>query len=315
MPMPLVSAMTAASEGSQRCPDLGGVEWPVLRVSSVRPATTASPLAHTSAFGIRAQSGTPVDSTRDQPIPPDRSAPLDLAAAYAELQNLVLDSPDVTDFLHQLAVLAAAVVPETHCGITLRRDHEVASVASSDEVAMQMDEIQYLGSRGPCLEAMHTGERVDVPDMAAETRWGSYAGHALVTGVRSAVSLPITADDDKLGALNLFSREPHAFADADVVRAQAFTTQATTALTILLRHARHTVLDDQLREALATRAVIDQALGILMVTHKIRSSEAFAILRHASQTTNRKVSTIAAELIQTMTGHQPEPPRPLAERS
>jgi GAF domain-containing protein len=255
-----------------------------------------------------------VDSPNDEPTPPRSPEPLDLAAAYAELNNLILGSPDVADFLRQLASLAAAVVPETHCGITLRRDHEVATVASSDVIAMQMDEIQYFGGRGPCLEAMHSGLRVDVPDMATEDRWGNYAGHALATGVRSAVSLPITADGAKLGALNLFSRAPHAFAEADVARAQAFTTQATTALAILLRHARHTVLDDQLREALATRAVIDQALGILMVTHKIGATDAFAILRHASQTTNRKVSTIAAELIETMTGHPPEPPRPLTQR-
>lgn len=256
-----------------------------------------------------------MDSTRSQPNPSDPSAPLDLAAAYAELQNLVLDSPDINDFLHQLAELAATVVPGTHCGITLRRDREVASVASSDEIAMHMDEIQYLGGRGPCLEAMRTGQRVDVPDIAVETRWGNYAGHALAAGVCSAVSLPMTVDDRRMGALNLSSGQPHAFTDADVLRAQAFTTQASTALTILLRHARHTVLDDQLREALATRAVIDQALGMLMVTHGISSSEAFAILRHASQSRNRKVSTIAAELITKMTGHPPEAPRPLTERS
>ena len=240
--------------------------------------------------------------------------PLGLADAYAELQNLILDRPDVTEFLHQLALLASAIVPGTHCGITLRRDHELATVASSDAIAMHMDEVQYLGARGPCLEAMRRGERVDVPEMAEETRWGDYTAHGLAHGVHSAFSIPLTLEGATVGAVNLFSGTPHAFTEADVARTQAFTAQAATALSILLRHARQTALDDQLQEALATRAVIDQALGILMVTRKISSREAFDILRHTSQTTNRKVSDIAADLIQKLTGHAPEPPRPLTER-
>ena len=51
-----------------------------------------------------------------------------------------------------------------------------------------------------------------------------------------------------------------------------------------------------------------------MVTRKISSRDAFEVLRHASQTNNRKLSDIAADLIQTMTGHPPEPPRPLTQR-
>ena len=237
-----------------------------------------------------------------------------MAVAYAELQHLILDGPDVTDFLQQLSSLAAAIVPGTHCGITLRRDGQTATVVSSDALAMRMDEVQYIRGRGPCLAAIHEGIRIEVPNMETETRWGDYAGHAAANGIHSVCSLPLILDDTTWGALNLFATTPHAFTDHDISRAEAFAAQAATALTILLRHARHTVLDDELREALATRAVIDQALGILMVTRKIPAHEAFEILRHTSQTTNRKVSTIAAELIESLTGHPPEPPRPLAQR-
>lgn len=255
----------------------------------------------------------------DQMRPPGRasgdSPPLDLASAYAELTNLILDQSGVTEFLHQLAVLAAAIVPGTHCGVTLRRDQQVASVASNDDVAMRMDEIQYLQGRGPCLEALHTSRRVDVPDMTVEDRWGDYAAHAVANGIHSVVSLPLSMGGETIGAVNLFGPSIGAFAEADVGRAEAFTDQAAAALTILMRQASSINLDEQLQEALATRATIDQALGILMRSQKISAGEAFEILRHASQTSNRKVSEIAAELIRSMTGHPPEPPRPLSDRS
>lgn len=256
-----------------------------------------------------------MDATPSYLTTPGPQEPIELATAYGELQNLILEGPDVIEFLQQLSVLASAIVPGTHCGITLRRNGQIATVVSSDEVAMRMDEVQYIRGRGPCLSAMREGTRIEVPDMGTETRWGDYARHAIANGIASVLSLPLTLDGNTLGALNLFATTPHAFADYDIDRTEAFTAQAATALTILLRHAAHTVLDDELREALATRAVIDQALGILMVTRKIGSQEAFEILRHASQTTNRKVSTIAAELIETRTGHPPEPPRPLTQRS
>ncbi|MBF4762303.1 GAF and ANTAR domain-containing protein [Nocardioides islandensis] len=256
-----------------------------------------------------------MDTTPSAFTTPEPQEPIELAAAFAELQNLVLDGPDVTAFLQELSALAAAIVPGTHCGITLRRDGQIATVVSSDEVAMRMDEVQYMRGRGPCLAAIHEGIRVEVRDMETETRWGDYAGHAVANGIHSVCSVPLILDGKTWGALNLFAATPHAFTDHDITRAEAFTAQAATALTILLRHASHTVLDDQLGEALATRALIDQALGILMVTRKISAHEAFEILRHSSQTSNRKVSTIAAELIESLTGHPPEPPRPLAQRS
>jgi hypothetical protein len=254
-----------------------------------------------------------VGKPRDEDDSSDAQA-MELADAYAELQNLILDQRDITDFLHELAVLAAAIVPGTHCGVTLSRNGQVASVASSDEVAIRMDELQYLGGVGPCLQAMQDDIRVDVPDMSTETRWGSYATYALANGIQSSFSLPLKLDGTTRGAVNLFSSSASAFSEAAIQRAQAFTDQAATSLTLLLRQADTVRLDEQIREALNTRAIIDQALGILMGARRISARTAFEHLRQASQTSNRRLTDIAAELITTMTGHPPEPPRPLTHR-
>jgi GAF domain-containing protein len=239
----------------------------------------------------------------------------DLTAAYTELQNLLLDGPNVTGFLQQLATLAAALIPQTSCGVTIRRGHQVATVASSDEFAMQLDEIQYGHGQGPCLQATRTRERVQVTDLAAEDRWGDYRVHALAAGVRSSVSLPLIVDSASIGALNLYSRAPGNFDEPDIRRAELFASQAATALTLLLRQAKQATIEDQLLEGLATRAIIDQALGIVMAQRQISSTAAFAILREASQNGNRKLSIIAAELIETVTGHPPLPPRPFTRRN
>jgi GAF domain-containing protein len=245
---------------------------------------------------------------------PEGLPALDLAAAYSELQNLLLDGPDVTGFLQQLATLSAALVPRTSCGVTMRRNHQVATVASSDEFAMQLDEIQYGHGEGPCLQAMRTRERVQVTDLAAEDRWGGYRLHALAAGLRSSVSLPLTIDSTKRGALNLYSRTSDNFDQPDIQRAESFVLQATTALTLLLRYAKQATIEDQLLQALATRAIIDQAMGIIMGQRQISSAAAFGILRETSQNGNRKLSVIAAEIIESTTGAPPQVPRPFVDR-
>lgn len=240
--------------------------------------------------------------------------PVGLAAAYSELQDLLLASSDVTDFLQQLAALCAAVVPAAACGITMRGDREAFTVASSHELAREVDEIQYGRGQGPCLQALRTGEPVLVTDLTADDRWPDYATHALGRGIVSSLSLPLSVNGNTVGAINLYGTSTDQFGPQAASRADAFTRQAATALTIMIRHAEQVTLEGQLREALQARAIIDQAIGIIMGRQRINSTDAFAVLREASQTRNVKLSAIAAELVETTSGHPPEPPRPFVQR-
>jgi len=172
--------------------------------------------------------------------PAARLAASDLTPAYGELQNLLLNRPDVVGFLQQLASLCAALVPRTSCAVTMRRNHQIATVASSDEFAVKLGEIQYDRGQGPCLQVLRTGERVKVRDMATDDRWGGYRLHALAAGVRSSVSLPLTVNDAAVGAVSLYSRARNSFGKKDIRRAETLTLQAAAALTLLLRSARQT---------------------------------------------------------------------------
>jgi GAF domain-containing protein len=245
----------------------------------------------------------------------DDARTAELTAVYGELQNLLLEGPDVIRFLQHAAELATnVVVPPAACGITLRRDNQVSTVAHSGELAIQADEIQYGRGQGPCLEALATGQVVSVPDLAVDERWPSYRSHALAHGVRGSLSLPLMVDGQSVGALNLYIDTPHHFGEAELAHASMFATQTSIALTIVLRHADQVSLEGQLRETLATRAVIDQALGIVMGQRSCTAGDAFAVLREASQHRNRKLYEIAAELIETITGQPPQPPRPFVQR-
>lgn len=238
----------------------------------------------------------------------DTSLP-DLAEGLAELARLMLATPSVSGLLDDLAGLAAKVItPPGVCGITLEQEHLPITVASSGQVASQLDEVQYGMDEGPCLEALRTGQTVGVPDLAVERRWGAYPAHALAHGARSSMSFPLAVNGSARGALNLYASTAHAFGADARRRATLFAAQASAVLTVTLRQAQQVNLSGQLREALATRAVIDQAIGILMAQDHCDHDTAFAILRSSSQNQNRKLRDVAAEIVRGISGGDPPAP-------
>ncbi|MEU6206797.1 GAF and ANTAR domain-containing protein [Micromonospora musae] len=231
-----------------------------------------------------------------------------LAPAYGRLLTLLADSPHVDVFLDQLVRVAAEVVsPAAGCGMTVRRDGPAFTVAASNDLAARADEIQYGADEGPCLHALHSGRIVEVPDLRRDDRWPRYREHALELGIACSLSLPMTIDGETLGALNLYATEPTAF-DAKARRqAVAFAEQSSAALTVILRQAEQALVHQQLTDAMASRSVIDQALGVVMGQQRCTATEAFALLRQASQHRNRKLRDVAAEIITQVTGRTPQP--------
>ena len=99
-------------------------------------------------------------------------------------------------------------------------------------------------------------------------------------------------EEDKLGALNLYSE-----------RAGAFTERSEQVGWLLASHAAVAFAsartDAQLQEAMATRQDIAEAMGILMERYKVTERQAFAMLVKASQNRNIKLREIARAITQT----------------
>ncbi|WP_039799434.1 PAS and ANTAR domain-containing protein [Nocardia araoensis] len=64
-----------------------------------------------------------------------------------------------------------------------------------------------------------------------------------------------------------------------------------------LEENRQEILDDTLPELVESRAVIEQAKGVLMVVYGINAEQAFRVLQWRSQETNIKLRTLAQQLV------------------
>ncbi len=110
------------------------------------------------------------------------------------MQALLLGTETIQEFLAELAGLAVRAVGEgLSCGITLEPNGRPMTVASTDALAAQVDEVQYGLDQGPCLHALRTGTQVSIDDLATDRRWVAYAATALQHGIRSSLSLPLSS--------------------------------------------------------------------------------------------------------------------------
>jgi GAF domain-containing protein len=224
------------------------------------------------------------------------------------LHDALVNTEDVEQFLHEMAVLAARLVGgDLACGMTMRSSGRPVTVACSDPVAATVDRVQYELDDGPCLHAMRDGHVVHIQDTADKARWPEFERRAAAHGIRSCLALPLRAEGRRIGALNLYARDAAAFGAAEARRAADFAENASGALTLAIRLASHAALIEQLRASMASRTAIDQALGIVMAREQCTQARAFAILRSASQNSNKKLRDIASAIVTSVSGEPPQP--------
>ncbi|MGW7051523.1 GAF and ANTAR domain-containing protein [Streptomyces sp. NPDC054887] len=227
----------------------------------------------------------------------------DQPTAPPDVVSLLLDTDSLDAFLQVLADSALAVTPAADgCGITLQRESRPLTVVSSGVSAPDLDEAQYGQDDGPCLQALRQGGEVQVTDMLEETRWGPYPAYAAACGTRSSLSLPIAPHTHTAGALNLYSPKPSAFSDTDLTGLRTIAAQGTGAIALAQRISDAQEFAADLRTAMESRSVIDQALGVIMSQQRCTAREAFDILRTASQHRNMKLRDLCAELMTSITG-------------
>lgn len=237
------------------------------------------------------------------------------AAAAAELHAALVETEGVDEFLHAIATLAATRVDaDLSCGLTLVRDGRPMTVASSDALAARVDEVQYGNGVGPCLRALRLGEVVSIDDLATDDAWTSFRMYGLAHGVRSSFSVPLHVDNASAGALNLYAREPHRFGAVERERARQFADEAGRALSLALRMSQQVEMTKHLQAALASRATIDRAIGIVMGQNRCSADAAFDILRAASQHRNVKLRDVAAEIVDAVADTVSPPKRRFTSR-
>ena len=224
--------------------------------------------------------------------------PMDPNEAFGQLGRIKLSDTNLDGVLNTIAGLAKRTIPgASEVSVTLVRGKGAHTAAFTGDLALNLDESQYESGHGPCLDASAAAATMSVPEMASETRWPQWAARSLELGVNSSLSIGLPVQDTVTGALNIYATKPHAFDDDAIVLGQTFAGYAAVALANAHLYDTTANLAQQMQAAMDSRAVIEQAKGIIMGDRRCTADEAFAILTKLSQDTNRKLRDVAAALV------------------
>lgn len=204
-----------------------------------------------------------------------------LAHAFVELADSLVDEFDVLDLLDRLVTRCVELLDATACGLLLADpEGRLHVMAASSEQARLIELFQLQNDEGPCLEAFRTGQAVINHDLRATMdRWPRFATAARAAGFASVQAVPMRLRDQVIGALNMFHLDPtHSAAiDRDLVQAMADVATIGVLQARVIR--RETLLAEQLQAALNSRIILEQAKGVAAERLGIEPAAAFTVLR------------------------------------
>ena len=219
--------------------------------------------------------------------------------AFSELGALVVGAQPLGEVLTRVAELAQACIPGAdEVSVTLIEGGSNArSAAFTGQLAAALDERQYESGFGPCLDAAEAGQVVRINDTAKDDTYPDFAAIAARQGVRNSVSIGMPMPQRIVGGLNVYRFEDTPLDEDSVQLLEVFAGFAAIALANHSLYASAVAVSANLQTAMQSRAVIEQAKGVLMARLHCSAEEAFQHLATQSQHTNRKLRDIAADVV------------------
>lgn len=218
--------------------------------------------------------------------------------AFGELAKIALGAQSLGAVMHRIAELAGQIVPGAdEVSLTLIEQRQPRTVWFAGSLAAVLDEQQYPPGRGPCLDAAATGRTITIDDTAADQLYPEFSRQAYNHGIRCVLAVGMPGAPEGTAALGIYSNGddgPFTLEARDV--AVRFANYAAVALANAAVYAR--TLDEvaQMKSALASRAVIEQAKGVIMHDYRCDAAEAFDILVELSTDADRTLGEVAAAL-------------------
>ena len=174
------------------------------------------------------------------------------------------------------------------------------TLAATDETAQLLEDLQFTLNEGACMEAASTGRPVLVADLRQSSeveRWPVFAAAVMEhSAVRAVFALPLQWGAVNLGVLDLYRLVPGALDDEQTRDAMASADMAA-----LMMLGLRTEPDDGgagwLDHAVAHRAEIHQATGMVSVQLDVDTPEALARMRAHAFVQSRLLIDVARDVV------------------
>ncbi len=199
---------------------------------------------------------------------------------------------DAGDNLSWVTHAVVDTVPGIHCAsISLISDAgALSTVGATHPLALKADSLQYSLDGGPCADVAQGTPVVRSRDVRHDPRWPRYGARVAALGLRGQTALMIRVRTLRLGSLNMYSKHAGLLSTDELAFAQGHAAQAATGILLSRQVAT-------LGDAMASRSIISQAIGVVRERYSLSEERAFQYLVRVSQTSNVKLRDIAGEIV------------------
>jgi hypothetical protein len=175
------------------------------------------------------------------------------------------------------------------------------TVCATDSVMSTIEELQFTTGVGPCVDAFADGRPILVPDLAleAEVRWPAFSVNAVRAGVGAIFAFPLQIGAIRLGALDLYRRDPGAL-DSDTLADALLVADTATAALVHMHETSPagTVDGDWWDSSSFFHVEVHQATGMIMMQLDVSATDALLVLRAAAFASGQSVSELAKLVVQ-----------------
>ncbi|MGA9489164.1 MAG: GAF and ANTAR domain-containing protein [Mycobacterium sp.] len=229
---------------------------------------------------------------------PDNSRETRVLDAVVSLVDSLLHDFDVVELLTSLTERCADLLDIEAAGLLLADPlDQLHLLAATSKEARELELFQLQADEGPCVDCFTTGEPVTIADVRAQAdRWPRFVPGAVEAGFSSVHAVPMRAAGTVVGALGLFGVRTGQLNEADVLVGQTLAHVACVAILQKLPPTPATVMP-QLRSALTSRVIVEQAKGFLREALDVSVEEAFGLLRVYARDHGKHLTDVAHQLM------------------
>ncbi len=222
----------------------------------------------------------------------------DVHQALTELGKLRFGEMRVEDAMHEIVQTTHAIFDVDGAGLMLAdAEHQLRNVAVSDDRLRHLEELQIRHHEGPCIAAFDDKELVGAEDLTEDARWPLFSAAAVDRGVRAVLASPLPYNQDAVGVVTVLSEQARPWSAEGELALLAFTDLAALLIASMMQGQQQSELAAQLQTALDSRAVIEQAKGVLIGQQGMSARAAYEQLRAQARSQRRKLAAVSAEVI------------------
>ena len=224
----------------------------------------------------------------------------DVHQALTDLGKLRFGEMRVEDAMREIVQTTHTIFDVDGAGLMLAdAEHHLRNVAVSDDRLGHLEELQIRHHEGPCIAAFDDKELVGVEDLTEDARWPLFSAAAVDRGVRAVLASPLPYNQDAVGVVTVLSEQAHPWSAEDELALLAFTDLAALLLASMMQGQQQSELAAQLQTALDSRAVIEQAKGVLIGQQGMSARAAYEQLRAQARSQRRKLAVVSAEVVRS----------------